>query len=103
MIADIRARYDGQRRNPFDEAECGHHYARAMASWGAVLALTGFHYDGRTGVMRFAPRTPGVRRIFWSTGDAFGTFDTVERTLHVREGDLHLTSIELFGEEVAQA
>ena len=100
VIADIRARYDGERRNPFDEAECGHHYARAMASWGAVIALTGFDYDGRTGVMRFAPRTPDVRRIFWSTGDAFGTFDTVERTLHVREGDLYLTSVELFGEEV---
>ena len=102
MIADIRARYDGERRNPFDEAECGHHYARAMASWGAVIALTGFDYDGRTGVMRFAPRTPEVRRIFWSTGNAFGTFDTVERTLQVREGDLRLTSIELFGEEVTQ-
>jgi hypothetical protein len=51
--------------------------------------------------MRFAPRTPGVRQIFWSTGNAFGTFDTVERTLHVREGEVHLTSVELFGERVA--
>jgi len=32
-IADIRARYDGAKRSPFDEAECGHHYARAMAAW----------------------------------------------------------------------
>ena len=29
-IGLIRARYDGLHRNPFDEAECGHHYARAM-------------------------------------------------------------------------
>ena len=39
--------FPGRRRNPFDEAECGHHYARAMASWGLVVALTGFGYDGR--------------------------------------------------------
>lgn len=44
-IRNIRARYDGQKRNPFDEAECGHHYARAMASWATVLALSGFHYS----------------------------------------------------------
>ncbi|MFI6829040.1 GH116 family glycosyl-hydrolase [Kribbella sp. NPDC050241] len=94
VIADIRARYDGERRNPFDEAECGHHYARAMASWGAVIALTGFDYDGRTGVMRFAPQVAGSRH-FWSTGDAFGTVDLAEGTLHVREGSLRLTSIEL--------
>ena len=37
-IQNIRDRYDGRKRNPFDEAECGHHYARAMASWAAILA-----------------------------------------------------------------
>ena len=100
VIADIRARYDGERRNPFDEAECGHHYARAMASWGAVVALTGFDYDGRSGVMRFAPRLPDVGEIFWSTGNAFGTFDVAERKLEVREGDLNLTAVELFGQEI---
>ena len=94
VIADIRSRYDGERRNPFDEAECGHHYARAMASWGAVVALTGFDYDGRSGVMRFAPRYPSNTH-FWSTGDAFGTLtDTV---LLVREGTLHLTELHLPG------
>ncbi|MET7278000.1 GH116 family glycosyl-hydrolase [Kribbella sp. NPDC005582] len=91
VISDIRARYDGERRNPYDEAECGHHYARAMASWGAVVALTGFDYDGRTGVMRFA--TSGTH--FWSTGNAFGTLDT--DGLHVREGSLFLTSLSLPG------
>lgn len=89
VITDIRARYDGERRNPYDEAECGHHYARAMASWGAVIALTGFDYDGRTGAMRFT--TPGTH--FWSTGNAFGTLDS--DGLHVRAGTLHLTSLSL--------
>ena len=53
-IRDIRARYDGLKRNPFDEAECGHHYARAMASWAAVLALTGFRYSAVTRELRLA-------------------------------------------------
>ncbi len=32
-ITSVRARYDGERRNPWDEPECGSHYARAMSSW----------------------------------------------------------------------
>ena len=55
VVRDIRARYDGHKRNPFDEAECGHHYARAMNSWGLIPALTGFHYSALTGAMSFAP------------------------------------------------
>ena len=65
LIEAIRDRYDGRKRSPFDEAECGHHYARAMTSWAAVLALTGFHYCGVSQTMRFAesekPR-PGFGR-----------------------------------------
>ena len=71
-IAAIRARYDGRKRNPFDEAECGHHYARAMASWSSVLALTGFHYSGINATMQFAA-TNRFSRVFWSNGYAWGT------------------------------
>jgi uncharacterized protein (DUF608 family) len=71
VVAAVRERFSGARRNPFDEAECGHHYARAMASWGLVVALTGFDYDGRTGVMRFAGASDNVR-WFWSNGGAWG-------------------------------
>ena len=37
-VRDIRDRYDGRKRNPFDEAECGHHYARALAAWSVLKA-----------------------------------------------------------------
>jgi hypothetical protein len=69
-IRNIRDRYDGRKRSPFDEAECGHHYARSMASWAAVPAWTGFRYSAVDQSMRFAPRT-GLH--FWSTGHAWGT------------------------------
>lgn len=68
-IENIRNRYDGVKRSPFDEAECGHHYARAMASWAANLALTGFHYSAIEKSMEFTTE-PG--KYFWSNGYAWG-------------------------------
>jgi hypothetical protein len=82
-ISAIRARYDGGRRNPFDEAECGHHYARAMASWGAVLALTGFHYSAVERELRFHA-SPGPAEWFWSNGSAWGTFRQRTDGRHVK-------------------
>jgi len=69
-IRNIRDRYDGRKRSPFDEAECGHHYARAMASWAAVLAMTGFGYSGVEKTMTFAAQDGS---FFWSNGYAWGT------------------------------
>jgi uncharacterized protein (DUF608 family) len=69
-IKAIRDRYDGRKRSPFNEAECGHHYARAMASWTAVLALTGFQYSGVDQSVSFAAK---AGTFFWSNGSAWGT------------------------------
>jgi len=68
-IKNIRDRYDGQKRNPFDEAECGHHYARAMASWAGILAESGFLYSGVSKSVKFTDK-PG--EYFWSNGNAWG-------------------------------
>ena len=75
-VSDIRNRYDGLKRNPFDEAECGHHYARAMASWGAINALTGFHYSG---VQKTMQMNPQAGTFFWSNGYAWGTCSIKEQ------------------------
>jgi non-lysosomal glucosylceramidase len=77
-IGSIRARYDGEKRNPWDEAECGHHYARAMAAWSAVLALSGFLYNGAQAAVTVAPRLSQPRfQCFWSTATGWGTFTRV--------------------------
>jgi hypothetical protein len=69
-VKNIRDRYNGRKRSPFDEAECGHHYARAMASWALIPALTGFHYSAVEKTMEFAPKEG---TFFWSDGYAWGT------------------------------
>jgi uncharacterized protein (DUF608 family) len=96
-IANIRERYDGAKRSPFNEAECGHHYARAMASWGAILAWTGQQYDGRQGDLKFSRSSN--KPIPWFTGGAYGTcsLDGEKVMIHVKEGVLRLASVEIIG------
>jgi len=96
IVRAIRERFDGQKRNPFDEAECGHHYARAMASWSALLALTGFRYSGVTRRMAFRA-ADGV--YFWSNGAAWGDCAIAGRqvTLRVLRGTLPLREFALTG------
>jgi len=73
VLRAVRDRYDGLRHNPFDEAECGHHYARAMASWASLLAWTGFRWSGVNRTLCFG-RTNKKASWFWAAGGAWGTF-----------------------------
>ena len=43
VVKAIRDRHDGLKRNPFSEPECGHNYARSMASWNCLLAWLKMH------------------------------------------------------------
>ena len=91
-IEAVRERFDGLRRNPFDEPECGHHYARSMASWAAVLALSGFNYSG---VSKSITITGNPGKWFWSNGSAWGTVEVNPQavTISLMEGVLELKSI----------
>lgn len=55
LVKALRARHDGTKRNPWNEVECGHHYARSMAAWMLLPASTGFACNVAEGWMRFDP------------------------------------------------
>lgn len=95
-IRNIRNRYDGRKRSPFDEAECGHHYGRAMASWSAPLALSGFHYSGVSKSLTFTSE-PGT--YFWSNGHAWGIcrVESNKARVTVLHGNLEVSTFTLQG------
>ena len=75
IVRNVRLRHDGEKRNPWDEPECGHHYARAMSSWSTILAMSGFRYDGATGAVIAAPRQAHADfECLWATGTGWGTY-----------------------------
>jgi len=103
-IHNIRARYNGEKRSPWDEAECGHHYARAMASWSAVVGISGFDFDGSRAAVVAVPRIAHESfRCFWSTGTGWGTFSYAKAargrrfTFDVLAGRLACQSCEISG------
>lgn len=94
IVSAVRARHDGLKRNPWDEFECGHHYARALASWSLLLALSGCHYCAPDQSLSFAPKLPGPFRCFFSAGDAWGIYEQneSEAKLSVLHGSLTLAA-----------
>lgn len=73
LVRGVRARQDGYRRNPWNEVECGHHYARSMASWGVFLAASGFRFD--RGAIRFEPKFIEEEfSTFYCSGKTWGIY-----------------------------
>ena len=73
IVRAVRERYDGRWRNPFDEYECGHWYARAMSSYGLLQALSGARYDAVEKVLYLRPAVAGDFRAFLCTATGYGT------------------------------
>lgn len=73
IVRTCRARYDGLHRNPFDEYECGHWYARALSSYSLLQAMTGLRYDAVDQILYMNPRIDGDFRAFLATDSGFGT------------------------------
>ncbi|MEP6597043.1 MAG: GH116 family glycosyl hydrolase, partial [Ginsengibacter sp.] len=67
-----RNRYDGRIRNPFNEYECGHWYARALSSYGYLQALTGVRYDAVERTLYIDSKV-GDFTSFLSAETGFGT------------------------------
>ena len=73
IVRVARDRYDSYLRNPFDEYECGHWYARALSSYGLIQALSGARYDAVARTLVVAPSIQGDFRAFLSTATGYGT------------------------------
>ena len=73
IVKTLRKRYNGKYRNPFNEYECGHWYARAMASYGLLQGMTGIRYDAVEKTLYVQPKIRGDFRSFLSTASGFGT------------------------------
>jgi non-lysosomal glucosylceramidase len=76
IVRAVRDRYDGRKKSPWNEIECGDYYVRAMSSWSLLLAAQGYFYDGPAGVLQLDPRIgAGAHRSFFSTADGWGRFE----------------------------
>jgi hypothetical protein len=107
IVKAARDRYDGIPRppigrNPWNEIECGGHYARAMSSWSLLLALSGWEYDGPRQALRLKPRhTPENFKGFFAGPEGWGSVrqsregQTQRNELSVREGRLGVAEIAL--------
>jgi len=102
VVAAARGRHDGASRNPWNEFECGDHYARAMSSWSVLLALSGQQYDGRSQRLSIKPVVNQKDfRCLYTANDAYGTFAQklaktgLAVTIDSRAGRVGLSSIVL--------
>jgi uncharacterized protein (DUF608 family) len=98
----VRDRHDGERRNPWNEFECGSHYARSMAAWGLLTALSGYEFDVPAGRIGFTPRFHTRDfRTFWSLDSGWGSYTQLlsdcgaKCTLSVIYGELSLRQLYL--------
>jgi non-lysosomal glucosylceramidase len=75
IVEAVIQRHRGDNRNPWNEVECGNHYARSMSSYSLLNALSGFFYSAPAGEIRFAPRLSIEDfQCFFSVGCGWGTF-----------------------------
>ncbi len=105
IVKAVRDRYDGERRNPWNEIECGSNYARSMATYALMLAYSGFKCDMYQKKLTFKPLDSSHDCSYvWSVNDAWGTFSRTGKTveLKVLGGSLTLQMLEIPGNRAKQ-
>lgn len=102
IIEAIRNRYDGEKRNPWNEIECGSNYARSMASYALLNTYSGFMFDMTRGIIGFNPvghETTDIKnyQFFWSLDSGWGTVKVRDGrvVLKVLYGSLRIQTIDL--------
>lgn len=98
LVKALRSRYDGRVRNPWNEYECGNYYARAMASYALIGALSGLRYSAVEKCLWFGPKLKTRPfKSFFSIATGFGvaTLDSSALRIHLTEGELPLQHVVL--------
>lgn len=95
VVRAIRNRFDGMKRNPWNEFECGSNYARAMASYALIPILSGFEFDMPNKHIGFKPYTDKEFKCIWSVGGAWGNIEICKNRimLNVYGGEVELKSL----------
>ena len=104
----IHDRYHASRRNPWNEVECGDHYARSMASYGVFIAACGFEYHGPKGSLAFAPQlTPENFKCAFTAAEGWGQFSQkmeqgmLNARIDLKQGTLRLSELALSPKKAA--
>ncbi|MBW2422560.1 MAG: hypothetical protein JRH19_28845, partial [Deltaproteobacteria bacterium] len=102
IVQVCRDRYDGRVRNPFNEYECGHWYARALSSYGLLQGLTGARYDAVEGTLYIDSRV-GDFKSFLCTATGFGSVGLKDGKpfLAVKRGTIDVKRVMVSGREMS--
>jgi non-lysosomal glucosylceramidase len=102
IVHGVRNRYNGKKRNPWNEIECGHHYSRSLASYALLPALSGFSYSARKKCIEFNPRINEKNfATFFCVGSGWGMYHQKlnQREMNIGvmmdEGELNLSEIHI--------
>ena len=98
VISHVRERFAGKTRNPFDEAECGRHYSRAMIAWGLFLAWSGQKYSAKRKSLSFRDDLENSM-LPWFTGASWGTATLINGQVKIEivEGQVEINEVNFQG------
>ena len=79
-----RARYNGVKRNPYNEMECGSNYSRSMSSFAFLPLASGFTFDMPRKKIGFAPvGNPETFHSAWFLGKVWGSVDFTPQRVQI--------------------
>jgi non-lysosomal glucosylceramidase len=99
ILKAVRKRYEGTRRNPWNEVECGDHYVRAMSSWTLLNVATGVRFLTDIKQFQIRPRINVENtKCFFITNTAWGQVilrvdKKIVCSISVSYGELEINSL----------
>ncbi|TKG93655.1 hypothetical protein EYV94_15520 [Puteibacter caeruleilacunae] len=106
IVKGVHERYRPEKHNPWNEIECGDHYARALASWGILIALEDYFYNGPEGILKFNPRIQKNNfTSFFTAAEGWGNISQTKKgavqtnTIELKYGQLKLNQLTLAASE----